>query len=38
VLLDNGSVLERGKRSELAADPRSHFHRMLAVGLEEVLA
>jgi ATP-binding cassette subfamily B protein len=38
VLLDNGSVLERGKRTELASDPRSHFHRMLEVGLEEVLA
>jgi ATP-binding cassette subfamily B protein len=38
VLLDKGSVLERGKRTELASDPRSHFHRMLEVGLEEVLA
>ncbi|MFC0211567.1 ABC transporter ATP-binding protein [Paenibacillus chartarius] len=36
VMLEGGVVIEQGNRAELAADPRSRFHRMLAVGLEEV--
>lgn len=38
LLLENGIVAERGKRTDLAADPDSRYSRMLAVGLEEVLA
>ncbi|GAA0401069.1 ABC transporter ATP-binding protein [Paenibacillus motobuensis] len=38
LILENGRILEKGERKELAADPDSRFSRMLAVGLEEVLA
>jgi len=38
LILDQGRTLESGRRDELAADPSSTFSRMLAVGLEEVLA
>ncbi len=38
VVLEHGKVVEAGRRKELAADPRSRFSRMLAAGLEEVLA
>lgn len=38
LILENGRMLEHGPRTELAADPRSRFSQMLAVGLEEVLA
>jgi ATP-binding cassette subfamily B protein len=38
LILDNGRILEKGERRELAANPDSRFSRMLAVGFEEVLA
>ncbi|ASS67390.1 ATP-binding cassette, subfamily B [Paenibacillus sp. RU4T] len=38
LILENGRMLESGRREELAADPKSRFSRMLAVGMEEVLA
>src|SRR5690606_15854339 len=38
LILDQGRVLESGEREALAANPSSTFSRMLAVGLEEVLA
>jgi ATP-binding cassette, subfamily B, bacterial len=38
MILDQGRVLESGERETLAANPSSTFSRMLAVGLEEVLA
>lgn len=38
LILDNGRVLESGKREHLAADPNSRFSQLLATGLEEVLA
>jgi ATP-binding cassette subfamily B protein/ATP-binding cassette subfamily C protein len=38
LILEQGRVLEHGARSQLAANPDSHFHRLLQVGLEEVLA
>jgi ATP-binding cassette subfamily B protein/ATP-binding cassette subfamily C protein len=37
LILEQGRVLEHGLRSQLAANPDSHFHRLLQVGLEEVL-
>lgn len=37
LILDNGQIVEYGKRAELAADPRSRFSQMLKTGLEEVL-
>ncbi|MEW9697599.1 ABC transporter ATP-binding protein [Paenibacillus sp. SI8] len=37
LILDNGRVLESGKREQLAADPSSRFSQLLATGLEEVL-
>jgi ABC-type multidrug transport system fused ATPase/permease subunit len=37
VILERGQVLEHGPRAALAADPDSHFHRLLQTGLEEVL-
>ncbi|NBD27056.1 ABC transporter ATP-binding protein [Paenibacillus glycinis] len=37
-ILENGLVIESGRRAELAADPKSRFSAMLATGLEEVLA
>ncbi|MFO7633161.1 MAG: ABC transporter ATP-binding protein [Caldilinea sp.] len=38
LILADGSVLEYGERAALAADPGSHFARLLRSGLEEVLA
>ncbi|WP_308637262.1 ABC transporter ATP-binding protein [Paenibacillus silvisoli] len=38
LILENGRVIESGRRTELAADPGSRFSSMLATGLEEVLA
>ncbi|MBQ4900376.1 ABC transporter ATP-binding protein [Paenibacillus sp. Marseille-P2973] len=38
LILENGQIVENGPRAELARDPQSRFSRMLAVGLEEVLA
>lgn len=37
-ILENGVVIESGRREALAADPKSRFSAMLATGLEEVLA
>jgi ATP-binding cassette subfamily B protein len=37
MILDQGRVVEYGDRERLAADPRSHFYRLLQTGLEEVL-
>lgn len=38
LILENGRVLELGKRSELLADPDSHFNRLLRTDAQEVLA
>ncbi|WP_274651419.1 ABC transporter ATP-binding protein [Paenibacillus humicola] len=38
VILEDGRIIESGKRERLARDPHSVFSRMLATGLEEVLA
>jgi ABC-type multidrug transport system fused ATPase/permease subunit len=34
IVFDDGAVLEHGARDELAADPSSRFHRLLALALE----
>ncbi|MEK0317434.1 ABC transporter ATP-binding protein [Cohnella sp. 56] len=36
-ILEQGQIVEHGRREALAGDPASRFSRMLAVGLEEVL-
>jgi ATP-binding cassette, subfamily B, bacterial len=38
MILEDGKILENGKRAELAVDPESRFHQLLEAGLEEVLA
>lgn len=38
VILDDGAVVESGRRRDLAADPDSRFARLLGAGLPEVLA
>ncbi len=38
LILESGRIVENGSRAELAGNPDSRFSRMLAVGLEEVLA
>lgn len=38
LVLDDGRVVEFGERAALAADPGSRFSRLLATGMEEVLA
>ena len=38
LILEDGRVVEFGERLALAADPASHFSKVLRVGLEEVLA
>ena len=38
VILEGGSVCERGPRQVLANDPASRFYGLLQTGLEEVLA
>ncbi|HEX5414961.1 MAG TPA: ABC transporter ATP-binding protein [Chloroflexota bacterium] len=38
VILDDGAVVEAGRRADLAADPTSRFARLLRVGLAEALA
>lgn len=38
MILEKGSICEHGDRLWLAADPSSHFHRLLQTGMEEVLA
>lgn len=36
-ILEQGKVVEHGRREQLARDPNSRFSRMLSVGMEEVL-
>jgi len=38
LILENGHVLESGRRESLVADPDSHLSQLLRTGLEEVLA
>jgi ATP-binding cassette, subfamily B, bacterial len=38
LIVEDGRIVEFGPRAVLAADPKSHFHRLLQTGLEEVLA
>ncbi len=38
MILEEGRIAEHGDRPRLAADPTSHFYRLLQTGLEEVLA
>lgn len=38
VILDDGAIVEEGRRSELAAQPSTRFARLLRVGLQEALA
>jgi ATP-binding cassette subfamily B protein len=38
LILERGTVIERGPRAALAADPGSHFANLLRVGMEEELA
>ncbi|HEX7974131.1 MAG TPA: hypothetical protein VF498_06965, partial [Anaerolineales bacterium] len=38
LILEGGRVLEAGPRLALAADPGSHFSRLMQTGLEEALA
>ncbi len=38
MILEEGKILEAGRRSQLAHDPESRFRRLLDAGLEEVLA
>jgi len=37
LILENGRVLETGRRASLTADPESHLSQLLRTGLEEVL-
>ena len=37
MILENGRIIEFGPRQELAANPDSHFHRLLQTGMDEVL-
>ena len=37
LILEGGQVIETGPRRQLAADPDSHFARLLHTGIEEVL-
>ncbi len=38
MILEDGNICEYGDRSKLAADPTSHFSRLLKIGLTEVIA
>jgi ATP-binding cassette subfamily B protein len=38
MILDKGTISEYGGRRQLAADPASHFHKLLQTGMEELLA
>lgn len=38
LILEDGRILEYGERTALAADPDSHFTRLLQTGMEEVFA
>jgi len=37
-IVEDGRIVEHGRRTALAADPGSRFHELLRVGLEQVLA
>ncbi|MCB8944872.1 MAG: ABC transporter ATP-binding protein [Ardenticatenaceae bacterium] len=37
LILENGGVVENGRRDQLASDPNSRFYQLLQTGLEEVL-
>jgi len=37
LILEQGQAIEQGPRRQLAADPDSHFARLLRTGIEEVL-
>ena len=37
LILENGGVVENGRRDQLASDPNSRFYGLLQTGLEEVL-
>ena len=37
-IVEDGRIVEHGRRDALAADPGSRFHRLLQIGLEQVLA
>jgi len=37
MILDEGKIVEHGLRTQLAADPASHFYQLLQTGMEEVL-
>ena len=36
LILENGQIREQGKRSALASDPGSRYHRLLQIGAEEL--
>jgi len=38
LILEDGHVIEHGRRAALAADPNTHFSHLLRTGMEEVLA
>ena len=38
VILEDGRLVEAGERETLASDPTTRFHRLLQIGLEEVLS
>ena len=38
MIIEEGRIIERGERVRLAAEPDSHFHRLLQTGMEEMLA
>ncbi|MCL1594312.1 MAG: ABC transporter ATP-binding protein/permease [Actinomycetia bacterium] len=38
IILDEGRIIEQGQRTRLAGDPNSKFSKLLATGMEEVLA
>lgn len=38
MILAGGRIIEFGERQRLAQDPHSHFHRLLASGMTEILA
>jgi ATP-binding cassette subfamily B protein len=37
VILEDGEIIEQGKRTELAADPTSRFSRLRQAGMEALL-
>ena len=36
VIVENGEIREQGDRGALAADPASHYHRLLRLGIEDM--